>query len=584
MVSDKKDDSGFELEDDDILNQDMEDDVPLHEGLSPNDRVENAQISADSGVDMDDSYDGDLDIDMIDDEEMDFSKEGDDTVFGQTSSLKKVVLPALAVVIALGIGGFIVMNPQILGGRSTALPQPEVPYIAQPVQAESDADFDPFASGEEQVAFPDITETEEFDVSSSAPEALPDPMFDESLPQPIVNQNETPRVPDSEAGIDGLTEDIAPPLAEVTELLEVTGDVAAVPEAPGMEPLQEEQEMAFSESIEESVHSEHPDVVDDPVAPLSTELTPMEEEPPVIFGEESSSVAFDESQAEVQSVSDVVPPAMPVQNKIVDAPAPDRQEIQNLNPVSETVISSPQPSSSVIAPASNSFYDGRIPTGAMVDVGPRKVDPELEPASQFVIVKKSHEAFDMESMLVSANRALKLKRYDSALEMFNQLYSKNQRDQRILMGRAIAQQNSGMIESAIKSYEEIFDINPNNADAMLNMLGLLRQQYPSVALRRLLDLYRKHPGNAGVAAQIGVTQADLGNNEEAFRYLGMAASQEPQNALHMFNMAIIADRTGDTKGAIGYYERALELDAIYSSGRSIPRDTIYNRLATLRRR
>ena len=86
-----------------------------------------------------------------------------------------------------------------------------------------------------------------------------------------------------------------------------------------------------------------------------------------------------------------------------------------------------------------------------------------------------------------------------------------------------------------------------------------------------------------VAAQLGVTYADQGDYEQAFRYLGIASSIEPDNAQHLFNIAITADRVGKRKEAIKYYEKALEADAVYGSGRTIPRETIYDRLSVLRR-
>ena len=112
----------------------------------------------------------------------------------------------------------------------------------------------------------------------------------------------------------------------------------------------------------------------------------------------------------------------------------------------------------------------------------------------------------------------------------------------------------------------------------------MRNEYPQVALRRLLDLQKRHPGHAGITAQIGVLQADMGYTEDALKYLGMASSMEPNNAQHVFNMAIISDRSGNVKEAINQYEKALQVDAVYGKGRTIPRETIYDRLAALRRK
>jgi tetratricopeptide (TPR) repeat protein len=225
-----------------------------------------------------------------------------------------------------------------------------------------------------------------------------------------------------------------------------------------------------------------------------------------------------------------------------------------------------------------------VPSGALAkDVGPRKVDPVMEPGSSFVVVNKTHGAQSQESLLISANRALKLGRYDAAMEMYDSLYAKNKKDPAILMGRAVAYQKAGRSESAIQMYEELLTVDKNNGNALLNMLGLLRTQYPETALRRLMNLREQYPGNASIAAQIGLIEADLGHPDEALRYLGMAASIEPRNAQHYFNMAIVADRKGDKAGAIKLYEQALEADAVYGGGRSIAREQIYDRLAVLRR-
>lgn len=150
------------------------------------------------------------------------------------------------------------------------------------------------------------------------------------------------------------------------------------------------------------------------------------------------------------------------------------------------------------------------------------------------------------------------------------------------MGRAAQQQKLGMDDVAIVSYEELLNVAPKNTDAIINMMGLIRKQYPSVALRRLTDLREKHPGNAGIAAQLGMTYAEMGENQQAIQALGTASSLDPSNAQHVYNMAVIADRAGSKDMAIKYYEQALQTDAVYGGGKSILRETIYDRLAKLR--
>lgn len=560
-------------------------------------------LSAGSDDDYDFSDDADfeqdLDVDITGDPDTDFADEddGDGSAAQGGDKLKKILAPALVLVIAAGIGGYIVMNPQVLGGGS-ASPEPEVAAYKAP-------DSDMFSASAPAADIPAKADITESSVPASA--------FSDAggLPQPTVNQNEIPRGPgdvDDMPVIAAVDEEPAAPVAEGIDLTEVSEDM---PLEQGSADISESVSVAMADEagdlaneliqLKDAAAPAFPDAgevteaVDLMAAaeaasePEAGDVTPVIElpaapEPP------AEPESFQLAQADISEVSDATPPVMtpaektpePAPAKAADLmPSPQATQTQQAAKPAETA---PQMPSKEVRQAADVYFDGAIPTGPMADVGPRKVDPVMEPASRFVVVKKTHEKMDMEATLAAANRALQLKRYESALDMFDSLYDKNPRDPRILMGRAVAQQHSGLTESAIRTYEALLEIDPKNADATVNMLGLLRQQYPSVALRRLMDLYNDHPDNAGIAAQIGVTQADLEQYDDALRYLGIASSLEPQNAQHMFNMAIIADRSGRTAAAIKYYEQALELDAVYSSGRSIPRETIYDRLATLRRR
>lgn len=241
-------------------------------------------------------------------------------------------------------------------------------------------------------------------------------------------------------------------------------------------------------------------------------------------------------------------------------------------------------SSSAAPSAPNVYFDSMMKDRDIRDDDiPRRVNPRFEPGSRYIVVERGARADSHQAMLVAAKRALHLGRYSSALQMFEELYKKNKRDRQVLMGLAVAQQRSGFNESAIRTYEELLEIDPDNVDANTNMLGLIKVQYPSIAYRRLVDLWEKNPRNAGLAAQIGLTSAELGNNEDAIHYLGIAASLEPNNANYLYNMAVIVDRSGASKDAIQYYEKALQIDAMYGGSRTVPRDSIYDRLSKLRR-
>jgi len=270
----------------------------------------------------------------------------------------------------------------------------------------------------------------------------------------------------------------------------------------------------------------------------------------------------------------------------VDA-APMEPEAKSLqSPVAEDVTPViPEAAEQEEAFEEELFFDAEslVPESELAKKGaPVKVNPALSPGSRLVVAKKKFNAGSKEARLVAAERAMKLGRYESALQIYEGLYASNKRDPNILLGRAVAMQRSGKADEAIMAYEELLTLRPKNVEARVNMQGLMGKRYPAVALRNLLDLHKKNPGDTSIVAQLAVVEAQLGRYPEAIRYLGMAASMEPQNAGHIYNMAVIADRAGDRPKAIQYYEEALEIDTLYGSSKTIPRESIYERLASLR--
>lgn len=208
-------------------------------------------------------------------------------------------------------------------------------------------------------------------------------------------------------------------------------------------------------------------------------------------------------------------------------------------------------------------------------------NPRREQMAKFVVVENTIKADTHTSELTMAQRALDLGRYEAALGFYDKLYNKNRRDPRILLGRAVALQKTGRPSEALKAYEEALDLYPDNSEALVNYLGLMNSQYPESALKKLQRLHRSRPDNPDVAAQLGIAYANMNDAQKARQYLRMAASMDPQNAQHQYNIAIVAERAGDRRAAVAAYEKALEIDAIYG-GHDISREVIYDRLSVLR--
>lgn len=285
------------------------------------------------------------------------------------------------------------------------------------------------------------------------------------------------------------------------------------------------------------------------------------------------------------SVADLPEDPYLAEDDIVRLPEELTSESQeNLPPISKKSLADYADGNTVYFEANDKDQTLFPPRAADSD-GIRKVDPRTEPASRYVVVRTNYEAQDDEAKLASANRALELGRYEAALTIYNDLYKKHNRDARILMGRAVSLQKTGRVDAAFKAYQELIDIDDDNAEALLNMMGLLKEQYPEVTEKRLRELRSKYPDHPGVLAQSGVLYAQLGRYEQGYKMLMLAASMEPGNPQHLYNLAIMSDRNKRYKEAIKFYEQALDLDSVAGKGHDrLNRDAIQKRLASLRRR
>ncbi len=503
-------------------------------------------------------------------------------------SLAKYAAPMLVLLVAAGAAGYIVTHPEIIGRKASVA----VATAASVVQKNSNivlAEAD--TSQPSQAAAP--AQSPPADVPPAGAVVPPPVPGASPASPPDVSATVAPPSP-------------APAAAAVSpENVAPSADASSPPSAAAPNVVSAPAAGADKSTEGKAAESKAVDAAKPKSDPIKVAQAEVPAAPPALSAPESAKNnegVSDISRDMGKGTPGDKAPAV-VSNDAV--PHPDQGKLQPSSASGDALTPPPPPSldTASVSGVSNAktapsdtvkkdredYYDSNatLPTGQMANaVGPRKVNPSVEPGQKLVVVSGIRKSTDSESMVVSADRALKLGRYDAALDMYNTLYAKNPRDPRILMGRAVAQQNLGQNDQAIDSYDKLLDVVPGNADAMVNMLGLLKQKDPVGALQRMQALQVKFPNHAGLAAQIGLAEGEAGNYDAAMRDLGKAASIEPNNPQHPFNMAVLADRKGDTPVAIKYYELALQADSINANngGQAIPRDSIYDRLAILRRR
>lgn len=202
---------------------------------------------------------------------------------------------------------------------------------------------------------------------------------------------------------------------------------------------------------------------------------------------------------------------------------------------------------------------------------------------KYLVVRKNHDAEDVDSRLTAARTALAQNSNSGALQLFNELYKDFPRDRRVLMGRAVSLQKLGQNGQALAAYEEVLSAEPQNLEALTNMLGLLKIQDPALAVQKLGELQQAYPYNADIAAQLAIAHGSQGSYEEALRYLDTADALKPGNANIMYNRAVLYDKMGRKTQAVELYRQLLQIATQGGShAQQIPVEAIQRRLSTIR--
>jgi len=268
------------------------------------------------------------------------------------------------------------------------------------------------------------------------------------------------------------------------------------------------------------------------------------------------------------------------------SPAPVTQDTL---PTATKAEAASQPSAAELAVVHNAgTQPGAVPAPANANGG--KVTDMLTSApanvrplpKQYLVVKKERNASDFDARLMAARSALAQGSYQSALELFDDLYKKSPTDMRVLMGRAVALQKVGQVDEAMSAYQGVLRKDPRNVEAMTNMLGMLKGKDAPSAIKKLQQLRDLYPANADVAAQLGMVYGVTGDYNNAIKYLDMADSLKPGSPNVLYNRAVAYDHMGNSSQAATLYRQILLLASDGDLDESFPLEVVRQRLATMR--
>ncbi len=165
--------------------------------------------------------------------------------------------------------------------------------------------------------------------------------------------------------------------------------------------------------------------------------------------------------------------------------------------------------------------------------------------------------------------------YEKALKSFEQILEINQIpiikednpegiDTVILFNSGLAAYNAKNYEKAVKYYSEAAKYGYNGG----RTFSLVAESYKMLgdsasALTTLQDAFQKYPEDNGVLTSMIDLYMKMGKNEEALKYLDMAIEQDPGNVTYYFAKGALFEKFQQEEDAIKAYEKAIEVDGTF---------------------
>ena len=106
-------------------------------------------------------------------------------------------------------------------------------------------------------------------------------------------------------------------------------------------------------------------------------------------------------------------------------------------------------------------------------------------------------------------------------------------------------------EEAVDAYRRAIDLDPEHADAHVNLGRLLHEQRaPAVAEQHYRAALQVDPNHETAAFNLGVALEDLGRTADAIQAYEQTLEIDPENADAHYNLAGILEKRGDKSGAL----------------------------------
>ena len=246
-------------------------------------------------------------------------------------------------------------------------------------------------------------------------------------------------------------------------------------------------------------------------------------------------------------------------------PAPQPPQVQAPKPA--PAAPAPIATDTIVAPAAPGAAApaaGAAATAAAVTDTPPAARPapaapaRAEAPRDSIKISTGNPEPQMDPRLTDAYAALQSGKLDTARQLYGDIVRSDPKNIQALLGAAATAMQQNGADEASRLYFRVLDLEPRNAYAQAGIVSLMGRADPAAAEAKLKQLIGREP-LASLHFTLGNLYADQSRWAEAQQSYFQAHHLETGNPDYAYNLAVGLEHVGQTKLAVGFYRRAIEL-------------------------
>lgn len=187
-----------------------------------------------------------------------------------------------------------------------------------------------------------------------------------------------------------------------------------------------------------------------------------------------------------------------------------------------------------------------------------QITADTKPANDISVRRDAAGLVPVSPTLMQAYEALQSGNSAGAKTLYENVLITDPRNVDALLGVAAIARNDGRLDDANRLYQRVLELEPRNSYAQAGLISIVGGADLPASESRLKQLIARDP-SAFLYFSLGNLYAEQSQWPSAQQAYYQAFQMQPDNPDYAFNLAIGLDHIGQSRPALDYYRKALDL-------------------------